>query len=332
MDIRNYAALIRGLLALLALITCFGDESRASYPPMAGQRHGVRTDLSELTVLRITSIPDSAAVVINDTIVGTTPCTRMVTPGSTVDVRLLRFGYHQWSAGVACVPGDTTELHIVLERTVAAFSVMVDGRRSAVSLDGVEISRGPVLDHPTTRGPHMITVRDDSLGRGLSEKVSFEEAKRHFFIARFGSVRPFRVLGTLLLPGSVQMSDGHSIEGAVLFVGSTALGYLTVQSHFEHTDRLHDYESAMRAYVAAATDVEAKRQHEVLSMRKNDLDRAFARRSTFVALFSLCYLYNVIDGLLNHLLGDVLEIVPVHQIPGIPFPGDLQGASMRLKF
>jgi hypothetical protein len=288
-------------------------------------------DTSRPAIIRITSIPDSAAVVINDTVVGITPFMRIAPAGKELLVRVTCYGFQDWSVSTRAPGGDTTTLAIVLERIVPTVTVVAGDRGRAVRLDGKEISRGSIYSQPLTMGPHEIEVTDSSSGHSVSARLPLTRPLQYFFSAKFGVVRTSRVLGTLFVPGAVQISDGDYIKGGALFAGGVVLGYLAVQAHLEHADRLREYDAALDRYILAPTDVEATHRHEDVVQRKDDLDRAYARRTAFVALFGACYLYSLIDGLLHHITGDTFDIISPRDIPGLAFPPDAQGASVRVK-
>jgi hypothetical protein len=318
---RSTLALVTHTLVSFTLLT---GCALAQTP--AGTTHSVST------VIRIESIPDSANVSVGGTMVGVTPVDLRATRGDTLALWLSALGFRNWTASYVPGAADTSHLLIRLERENPTISVLVEGSNTEVLLDGKRIAKGSIFDHMIVPGDHHLVVSDDSSGRSADIKVRFRDPQRYFFSAQLGTVRKERVFGAFLFPGSTHILDGEYVTGSLMLVGSVALGYAAFNEASDYSNYRGRYDLACRNYYQASTDAEATRLHQVVADSKSELDRAYTRKLVAFSLFIGGYLYSVIDGLLHHSIGDVLQVVPPRDIPGLPFPADAGRAQVRLTF
>jgi hypothetical protein len=280
----------------------------------------------------IQTTPDSASVYANGKFIGISPVVVPVDSADSVEISVSQPGYSEWSATVWRGAGDTAIILAPLRRISPSLSVFVDPPGSEVILDGQRISAGSVVDYMTTIGVHQLVVRNDSMGRSTEAVAPFKNPERYFYRAKLGTVIVPRIPAAFLVPGSVQMTDGEYVEGAAMLVGNIALGYFAFHTQQEYTDRVSQYDQAVASYGSAGSDAEATRRHDEVQMRKDDMDKYYALRTATFAVFVGGYLYTVIDALLHHLVGDVVEFVPLRETPSREFPATETRAQVRIKF
>lgn len=311
---------------------------RAGYAPRidtlltySGQDTSIEVLLKKLGGLYITSTPDSAQVRIGTAFVGNTPVFLSTVPDDSVSIAVSRTGYQEWLTTTSGA-GDSVVIMARLKREEAAITVLVDPPSASVVWDGVQISKGSVRDYLTITGPHQLIVRDDSTGRSKELLTLFKNPERYWFRAQFGVVKWERIVPAFLVPGSLHIADGEFVKGSVMFLGNMALGYLAILSQQEYNDRIGQYDRAIDMYNNAPTDAEATRRHEDVLLRKSDRDKYYTLRTVTFSLLIAGYAYTVIDALLNHLVGDSVELVPLRDVPGLPFPTAKEGTQVQVKF
>ncbi len=287
--------------------------------------------MTKMGIVRIQSQPDSARVYQNGAPAGTTPLVLSGTPGDSLILMLAKPGFQDWETVAILAEDRPGEVIARLNRNEASVSVYVDNPHMSVLLDGRPISKGPITDYLSSIGSHRLAVRNDSTGQEKEIVATLPEARRYFFRAGFGVFSVDRLLLAFLLPGSLEIADGEYIKGAALLIGNVALGYLAVRSQAEYSDRLDEYNTSAWRYLAASNETEATRWRQDLLARKSELDKSYARRTVTIGLFAAAYCYGLIDALLHHLTGDVLELVPLRNIEGLPFPS-AKGAQVQIRF
>jgi hypothetical protein len=318
------------LSAALSLSLAFVALSAA--PESVEAEDTTQAPTARVLFVRIASDPDSALLSINGIRKGTTPLLVADTANEVLTVSVSRDGYLDSEVQIRPSSQDTMQILIRLKRTFPTLSVFSNCAGSPIRIDDSTVSTGTLLGFQTSIGAHRICVQNDSLGRSLVLTPFLSEPVRYFVKADFRMVVPARLAGAFFLPGVDQMSDGEYVKGSVLLAATVAFGYLAFDSHSQYTDRLRAYDAAMTSYLGAQTDVLATLLHEDLLLRKTDLDKAYVRRTVYFTLFAGSYLYGLVDAMLHHLLGDLISVVPLRDIPGLPFPKEAKGIEIHARF
>ncbi|HTY38954.1 MAG TPA: PEGA domain-containing protein [Bacteroidota bacterium] len=330
-----YISVLSVSITVLLALACFTNAGRAQ-PASAIQR--LRSEVDSLSVhrddlrtYRIGSVPDSAFVFINNERTGRTPMTVTLRAGDSADVDVEFPGFQHWSSLLRGGSDSATDILAHLTRNQASVSVIVSPRNSSVTMDDSCLGTGSVFDAFASTGNHRFVVKNDSIGRALELVTSFQIPQRYFLRSEFNAFRPTRIIPMIFLPGVVQLVDRDYLKGSLMFVGTFALGYLAIRAHLDYSDRLDKYDAAISTYVTAQSELQADVRHQQVVDRKSDLDQYYARRAVFTALFAGAYACTLIDALLHHFTGDVLEVVPIRSVPGLDFPSDRKGVEVRVR-
>ncbi len=270
--------------------------------------------LQRPATIAISSEPEAASVYINRKFAGTCPLTLSDVGSDTLQITVSKPLYYSWFTTLVPRAGETTELTAKLERRRATISVLTNSPGITVSLDNRVLPRDSVTDHAIASGLHKLFARHDSTGREIEAQFTAKDGQKLIYRADFGAHSTTRTALAMLLPGSAQLLDKSYAEGSLMFVGSIALGVNAVIAHSDYRDRVDQYDLAWSNYINAPTETEAARLHEDVENRKNDLDKAYARRAVSAALFVAGYVYSVIDALLHHTVVDRFEVVPVNTL------------------
>ncbi|MGD0337791.1 MAG: PEGA domain-containing protein [Bacteroidota bacterium] len=291
--------------------------------------------------ITIASRPDSATVIVANKRVGVsqagvTPVVLTDLPADTLQIMVSKKYHDSWSTFLIPAEGSTTNL--IAKLTIRATKINVFANHSNVSvyLDDELISHGSVLDYVTSAGPHKISMCDDTTGKRINILTNLDMNSAYYsYLGMFGVRSTRRAVLATLLPGSAQLSDGAFFEGAAMAVGFIALGYNALYSHKEYNNRLDKYDTALDYYIAAPSEIEAFRRYEDVNTRKADLDKYYLRRTISLSVLVAFYIYTVVDALLNHLIVDEIEIVPLNSFPtdhrGFPLSMTPIGAQIKLK-
>ncbi len=291
--------------------------------------------LSKASGVTIYSSPESASVLVANEAMGVTPLTLSGLGAEPVQITVYKIGYQPWFSTITPHEGDEFRVTARLKRIESSVSVFVESPAVSVFLNDKLVSKGSLFDFETAAGTYKLNIEDQLTGRSSEIITTIKDGYQHFYRGSLGFPSVGRALMTTVLPGSAQFADGAYMEAGIVFAGSVVFGYALAKSQSEYDNRLDQYDQAVDSYRRAPTEEDASRLHIVVQSRRSDLDTYDRKRTIYMSLFAGCYLYGLVDALINHLLTDRITIIPTAELlpaTGLPFRQTSQGAQIRVRF
>lgn len=260
--------------------------------------------------LIITSVPDTARVTLNDTVVGWTPLTLNDRRPGTFDLKVWKRAHEGWAGRITLNPGDTIVIHAELKLLLSNLSIVPSDPDDLVAIDDAPASAGSVLDREVRPGWHKIVVRNDSSGRTLESMVHLNPGESRVLRPELGVMSGMRIFGSFILPGSAQFSDRAYLKGTGIVAGFLAAGAWVVFAVEDLSMKTGIYDELLDDYDAATSEAEAFYLHDALERAYDDMESARTARTAAAVTLGAVYLFNVIDAVLNHSIVDDLKVLP----------------------
>ena len=291
--------------------------------------------LYKVSGVTISSSPESASVLVANEPMGITPLVLSGLGSEPVQISVYKIGYQPWFSTITPHEGDELRLTARLKRIESSLSIFVESPAVSVFLNDKLVSKGSLFDFETAAGTYKLNIEDQLTGRRSEIITTVKDGYQHFYRGSLGVPSVGRALLTTVLPGSAQFADGAYMEAGLVFAGSVLFGYGLLRAQSEYNNRLDQYDQAVDSYRRAATEEDASRQHTIVQSRRADLDTYERNRTIYMSLFAGCYIYGLVDALVNHLITDRITIVPNYELlpaEGSPIQQTSQGAQIRVRF
>ncbi len=284
--------------------------------------------------LEVTSQPDSATVLLDGQVLGTTPLrVEELVPGdATVEVRYPQ--YFTLEERLYLRPDTVMQLNAGL---VLSWGVLRPDRLPAgaqLVVDGEPVERTSDERYLLPVGLHRIEVR---FGDGTAEgQYFFRPGEERVLTVRHGVFTIQPLLRNIVFPGQGQYAQGARWKGVLLFSGTAAawVSLAGIQGAYLVAERR--YTSRRDAYAVAVTEAEAvERRRDMMTQ----YDRVLAwngRRNIAIGLVAGFYAASMLDVLFFHSRISVLRPVEVSETlsfqPSLrPVPGGL-AAGLHVRF
>ncbi len=289
---------------------------------------------SILSHLTINSIPDSARVYLNYKYLGITPIKVSKLFTDTVQIKLRKNYYDDWSTFFVPIKDQSMNLVVRLNKRKATVNVFTNSLNSSILIDDKFEAKGSLTSYEIPFGKHKINARDESTGRKVEKIFEVDDALDYSYSAKFNTHSFARAALSIVIPGSAQIIDGSYLEGSLMLLGNLALIYAAITTQNEYINRLHTYDASLDLYIKAPSEIEATRRFDDVQVRKNDLNNYNLRRTISFSALIVAYIYSVVDAWINHLLTDEIEIMLPNEFtdkPNLPIKSNSVGVKLNLK-
>lgn len=284
--------------------------------------------LSRTGSVRIFSEPPGVRAYLADTLIGFTPIDMSGFNPGRVSVRIEDPVYKPFRSYIFIPESDTAKVSAVLERRYVSLTATAHDPSALILVDGLEIGKGSIVDHPMESGVRRISF-EDAITRQRASTIVHSRSEPVHVRSLSGVLQLSPLFASMAFPGAGQYLDGAKAKGGTISAGFVALAGVSFVLNHSVSKRLDDYEVARKKYLDYAGSSAA----ELITLRKEAQarhDRAMtAWRWNLVPIAGAVavYVYSLVDVLLHHTRGLDIEIAAPP--PAVGQAVDLQ-ATVRL--
>ncbi len=250
--------------------------------------------------LIVRSDPDSAAVYVENVLVGRSPLRISNQKAGWKTVKVMKVNSAPWEDYVYVAAGATVTVNAKLKSKFGSLSMYVFSDDVDVLVDGKTAGRGSLTDYMIPGGMHEIGARSADGSRTVSETVYILPGESVHWQARLGerSMKPF--FTSMALPGLGQVLNGSPAKGFIIMGGFAAAGVFTLVAHILYEGDVSQYNDALGPYRNASNEPAALSEGAHVSSLYDKLHSAYRLRTDGWIGAGAIYLYSLVDALLNH--------------------------------
>ncbi len=261
--------------------------------------------------LVVNSVPDSAAVYVEDVLVGRSPLRFSSAVGGWKSVKVMKLNKATWEDHVFLVPGTTVTVNANLKTKFGVLSVDVYSDDIDVVVDGKTAGKGSLIDFMIPGGMHDIGARNPDGSASAMETIYVHAGERVHLQARFGDRSMKAFLCSLVVPGLGQALTGSLGEGLIFMGGFAAAGVFTAVMNNRYQGEVNQYNDALERYRAASTEDAAKVAGNSLASQYQRLSSPYKLRTAGFALAGAVYIFSLVEAFLNHTTVNTLSLTAV---------------------
>lgn len=264
---------------------------------LIGKNHGL---------LKISTVPDSASIFINNIYQGKTPSGHLEVPLGYSRIRITRDGYKDYEGDIF-IDRESAQLFdysFNLKSIYSRLDISALPPESDIFIDNKLVNKGNVVE--LLSGEHNIeTVRN---GRVVDKDFSVlsDTLYKVFLSKERFTFRP--LFTSMFLPGIGQFSSGAKIKGIGIFAGTMGLAAASYIASSDYTQKADIYNKRRADYLAANDELAAILTKKAADEAENQKNKALNNKRLLLGLFAAAYLYNIADVLLFHSFRESLEI------------------------
>jgi len=282
--------------------------------------------------LLITSVPESAAVYVENILVGKTPVHLSNQKPGWKSVQVMRLNHAPWQERVLLSPGALVRVDAKLESKFGTLSLDVFSSDVEVMIDGKSVSRGSLEDYMIPGGWHDIGARKAGGEEEVSESVYFFPGQSARWQARFDVPSRRAFYWSLLLPGLGQMTCGAPSKGTILMVGCGAACLFSSIEYLHFQSNLKDYNSAHDKYRLLKDETQAKIAGDDVGAQYQSTKNVHNLVVGGIVVAGAIYLVSLADAWFNHSTENTLT-QPSASTAGFSIPDITMGSqSARIEF
>jgi archaellum component FlaF (FlaF/FlaG flagellin family) len=250
--------------------------------------------------LIVRSVPDSAAIYVENIFVGRSPLRIPNLRGGWKSIKVMKVNSAPWEDHVYLAPGASVTVDAKLKSKFGSLSLEVFSDDVEILVDGKTAAKGSLVDYMIPGGTHDIGARTSDGSESVTETVYILPGESVRWQARFGqhSMKAFFI--SMGLPGLGQMLNGSPGKGLVIMGGFAAAGVFTFVTHMLYQGDVSQFNDALALYRKATNEDAAKSAGDNLSARYETLHSAYKLRTAGWVTVGIIYVYNLVDAFLNH--------------------------------
>ncbi len=255
----------------------------------------------------VRSIPDSAAVYVQDLYIGKTPLTINIRKPGWATIKISKRDYALYQKNVLLEPGRTANIDAQLSARFGTFTLDSYANDMAVSIDGTQYDGAALHEQMLPAGNHDIVIHRPGSTDSIAQSIFLSIGEQSRWGVHFGRFTMKHCFQSMLLPGLGQMTDGALLKGVVMMAAFAASTAFAVLESNDYTAKVDDFNNAYNNYRRLTNEDAAKQARDALIDKHSSLNTSFKLRSAGIIAASSIYIFSVVDALLFHTRENVLE-------------------------
>lgn len=262
--------------------------------------------------LNVTSAPDSAEVLINDTPIGHTPLKN----------QKLHLGNYKLS--IKKKDYSTVEKLIFVRSTRYEYNIDLKLNYSYISPEDKGISKLLIdgnfctFDSSSSLklkvGKHSFGLKPDNFFRQIEEDFEIESGVQYRLKSIYGYYTPRYLLMSAAVPGLGQFSDRSYVQGVGYFVGTLLSSIFFIKAGSDYQNRHSEFVRNKDKYFGAQNEPEAVKYRSLLESSLNDMNKSAKKKNLFLGTALGIYFLNIIDAVIFHSSGSNLQLEKIAEI------------------
>jgi len=259
-----------------------------------------RVEMDSACGLVVNTVPDSAAVYVENVFIGRSPLRLSNEHGGWKTVKVMKLNKAPWEDHIFLAPGTTVTVNATLKSKFGTLTVDVFSNDVDVLIDGRTASQGSLTDFMIPGGMHDIGARNADSSAIVTETAYISPGETVHFQARFGKPTMAPFLWSMALPGLGQAVNGSPGKGLIFLGGFAAACVFTATMNSRYQGELGQYNAAVDQYRKATTEDAAKGAGDNLASQYQRLNSPYRLRTAGIVLAGAVYVFSLVDAFLNH--------------------------------
>ncbi len=273
---------------------------------------GQRDSISAKARLEIVTMPDSASVFLNDSLIGVSPLIYEESFHGAKKIRITRSEYRDWNSRIAPKDGDTLQITVKLLTAYSVLQLSSNAGPGELWIDSTLVKLDTTRTLKMRYGEHTLYAKDTAKVAWPAKRIEYFQPETYYAVKLdLGQHILTPTLGSIIFPGLGHLIDRdrkNALFYGLTFSGAVVLAYSAEMFYQKKKD---EYYAALNPY---ADEAYPGQYYLAKHIKRNQMNGLYTLRNSLLAVAGAIYLYSLYDVIVNHSLSHSIDVSRVRQI------------------